>query len=242
MAQLGPGRTITRTEARSVVGSEAAANMFLAKAVRDGLLVPTAWNRYRVPPESVLQVLGRVPNPMHRRLVSWCYVLPGEAQRTVCFAGPRLWRDTDLSVDRLIPVLPLRSAERRVPGLPPQWDAFYQDLLDLPERWRLVAGKETLAEFHVPSASDTALLLAASLDPRWRGAALQMPGVSAPVLAARASRLARTQEAPRGARAGPLDAGPPHRIRLLAPTWYVDKILEAARDSVHLQPGLAVTA
>lgn len=208
------------------MGSASATNMFLSKGVRDGFFVPTAWDQYQVPAPDVLQVLGRLPNPMHRRLVSWSRALPAEARRDVCFAGPRLWRDTDLSEPNLLPVVPLGPDERQVPGFAPQWDAFYQDLGNPPERWRLEAGPETLAEFQVPSAADVAVLLAASLNPRWVNASRQLAATSADQI----SRLARIQEAPRGGKTASVGLGPPHQFRLLAPRWYLDLILDVPRE------------
>lgn len=209
--------------------------MFLAKGVRNGWLVPTGWNQYRIPNEHSLQLLGRIANPLHRRLVSWAAILPDEMGRKICFASPRLWRDTDLSVDNLLPVIPLRPREEDIPGLAPQWGAFYQDLVDSPELWRLEAGSERLTEFLVPAAPDVGLLLVASLDPRWRGAYHQLPGTTSDQIRDRASRLGRPEQAPRGVQMARIGIGPPHRLRLLVPKWYLDNILQVTQESIFHQ-------
>lgn len=232
LVDLGIGKDTSREDVRTLIGSEPAANMFLAKGASEGWLVPVAWNKYRIPNAQVLQVLGRIANPLHRRLVSWAAVLPNALGQRICFVGPRLLRDTDLSIDDLLPVVPLKPDERTVAGLPPQLDAFYQDLIDPAEKWKLESGQESLAEFLVPSATDTALLLVASLDPRWRYAYHQLPGTSSQELGRLVSKIDRPQEAPRGNKTVSIGAGPPHRLRLLVPKWYLENMLNVTRESI----------
>lgn len=231
LAALGPGNQVARGDVEDVVGGRSAANMFMANGVEQGWLVPVGWNAYRVASNETLHVLGRLGHPLHRRLVSWSHVLPEAVGRPVCFAAPRLWRDTDLSVDDLLPVVPLRRRERRVAGLAPQWDAFYQDLVDPPERWKLVAGDEPLAMFRVPSANDLGVMLVASLDPRWRQALRDVRGADFKMIEERVTRLGVPAEAPRGSATARVGLGLPHRIRLLAPHGFLDDIMLMARES-----------
>lgn len=236
LSDLGPGNEVDRQALEQLCGSESAANQFLAKASRMGALVPEAWGTYRVVSEETIQLISRLGHPALRRFISWSRHLPELAGEDVLFVAPYLWRETDLNVDRPMPLLALDADQQRVDGHPPQWDAFYMDLDEVRD-WELVLGDDVVGAFATPGPLEVVLLLRASLDPRWRHAAdsfLENRGAEG--LGREMDRL-DLEEAPRGASSTSIGAGLPHRRRLLAPRWYVDKVDERARRSAFEEAG-----
>lgn len=227
---LGSGNTVDRERLADLCGSESAANQFLAKASRMGALVPKAWGEYVVASEDTLQLISRIGHPDFRRFVAWSRHLPELAGEDVLFVAPYLWRETQLNVDRPMPLIPLDPDQDTLEGDPPQWDTFYMDV-DETREWELVLGDETAGSFATPGPLETVLILHASLDPRWRQAADDFPqNVGAEKLGASMNRL-HLDEAPRGRSSKPIGVGPPHRRRLLAPPWYIERVDERARRS-----------
>jgi len=93
-----------------------------------GALVPEAWGKYRVASEETIRLIARIGHTSLRRFVSWARHLPELAGDRVLFVAPNLWRDTELNVQRPMPLMPLAPDKRRLDGHPPQWDAFYMDV------------------------------------------------------------------------------------------------------------------
>lgn len=220
--ELGPGAVVTRADVRRVCATDAAANHFLDEATTQGLLVPTAWGEYRVPDERTLQALGRIANPAHRRLLAWTATLPKAWGGRVLFAGPRVWRDTELNLDDLLPVIPLDRVARSAEGAPPQWNAFLMDVTKV-ERWEIRLDGRTFSGFQAPSVLDVVVLLRASLDPRWRQAAgeLEDDARLKPEAVNKIFTSLVLEPAPRGrTQRKALPPGPPHAHRLLYPKWY----------------------
>lgn len=236
LRDLGCGNEVDRQALEELCGSESAANQFLAKASRMGALVPEAWGRYVVASEETIQLISRLGHPALRRFVSWTRHLPELAGEEVLFVAPYLWRETDLNIDRPMPLFALDADQQRVDGRPPQWDAFYMDVEEV-RNWKLVLGDELVGEFATPGPLEVVLLLRASLDPRWRQAAEAFPeNRGADRLGQEMDRL-HLDEAPRGASSTSIGVGLPHRRRLLAPSWYIDKVDERARRSAFGEVG-----
>lgn len=230
LRDLGFGSEVDRARLEELCGSESAANQFLAKASNMGALVPTDWGRYTVASEETVQRIARIGHDAYRRFVSWQRHLPEIAEEDVLFAAPYLWRETELNVERLMPVIGLDPEQDTLEGHPPQWGAFYMDL-DEARDWELVLDGEAVGTFQTPGPLEVVVLLRASLDPRWRQAARAFPqNQGADSLAEEMNNL-RLDEAPRGRSSVSLGAGPPHRRRLLAPPWYIEKVDERARRS-----------
>lgn len=231
LQELGPGETVDRGDVEEVCGTEAAAHHFLQTAQGRGVLVPAGWNRYRVPDESTLRLVGQTANQTLGRFIAWARTLPGIWDRPVTFLAPWLWRSTDLDVHRPMPVLALDPDAVEVPGAPPQWEAFHMDLDD-PEPWKLAVGDADAGQVHVPTLPEAIALLRTGLvhDARWReailalDAQLQDPAAVREVLAA----IWHVDPAPRGNDSLRTGKGPPYRRRLLAPDWYMDHVRQAA--------------
>lgn len=236
LRDLGFGARVERDALEELCGSESAANQFLAKASKMGALVPTAWGTYVVASEETIQLIARIGHPAFRRFVSWSRHLPELVDDEVLFVAPYLWRETDLNVDAPMPLIPLDPDQQTVEGHPPQWDAFYMDLEET-RRWELEVGDEVVGEFATPGPLEVVLVLRASLDPRWRQASEAFPeNRGAEQLGDELGRL-HLGEAPRGASSTSIGVGPPHRRRLLAPPWYVEKVDERARRSALGEAG-----
>lgn len=221
--ELGPGQYVTRGNVRETCGSEPAANHFIDHGTEQGVLVPTAWGEYRVADEDLLQILGRLANPVYRRFAAWARYLPEAWGGPVLFMAPRLWRDTDLNVTHPLPVIPFAGDAKSVAGSPPQWDAFFLDVTGV-ERWDLRIGGKTMGTFQTPTVCDTIVVLRASLDPRWSAAAADLlkdlRGTKRPTVNEILAAL-HLEPAPRGQnQKRSVGAGPPHRYRLMYPKWY----------------------
>lgn len=230
LRDLGSGNTVDRDRLAELCGSDSAANQFLAKASRMGALVPKAWGEYVVASEDTLQLISRIGHPAFRRFVSWSRHLPELAGEDVLFVAPYLWRETQLNVDRPMPLVGLDPDQDTLEGAPPQWEAFYMDV-DETREWELVLGDEIAGSFATPGPLETALVMYASLDPRWRQAAdafSQDVGAGQP--GEEMDRL-HLEAAPRGQSSKSIGVGPPHRRRLLAPPWYIERVDERARRS-----------
>lgn len=228
LVRLGHGRTVRRADIVRVCRTETAANQFLDAASKRGFLVPVSWGAYRVVDEPTLLAMLATRNETYQRFIAWARTLP-EVEPSIHFLAPRLWRDTQLSVAEPLPLLPIPRGDLAVQGRPPQWGAFYFDV-EKTQTWAVAAGRTRLAIFKTPSATDTALILRAATDPRWREAAMDVEEREGIRLApALLNRLEPPTEAPRGKRAKSLGIGPPARLRLLAPPWFMDLTREAVR-------------
>ena len=159
---------------------------------------------------------------------SWQRHLPEIVEEEILFAAPYLWRETELNLERPMPVIGLDPEQDTLEGHPPQWDVFYMDL-DETRDWELVLDGETVDTFQTPGPVGVVILLRASLDPRWRQAATVFPQNQGAHSLAEEINTLHLAEAPRGRSSVSLGAGPPHRRRLRAPPWYVEKVDERAR-------------
>lgn len=226
---LGPGERVDRDRLEEVCGTASAANQFLHKAARNGLLVPVDWGLYEVADAETLHVLARVAHPVYRVFVAWSRVLPRCAKGRVLFAAPRIWRDTEINLETPMPVLALDPDQREVSGAPPQWDAFHMDV-GAPERWRLALDGDVVQTVDVPGVQDLVVLLGAGLaaaDPRWGEAKDRLEELLPNDAADHADRELRSVllgRAPRGRETERVGAGPPQRRRVLAPPWYMDTV------------------
>lgn len=228
LKDLGFGTSVDRDALEELCGSASAANQFLAKASKMGALIPEAWGRYVVASEETIQLIARLGHPTFRRFVSWSRHLPELTDDEVLFVAPYLWRETDLNVEAPMPLIPLARDQQTLDGHPPQWDAFYMDTDDTRE-WELAFDEEIVSTFATPGPLETVLILRASLDPRWRQAAdAILETQDAQRLDDELNRL-HLEEAPRGTSSTSIGAGLPHRRRLLAPPWFIDKVDERAR-------------
>jgi hypothetical protein len=228
LRDLGFGSEVDRERLGELCGSASAANQFLAKASNMGALVPTDWGRYVVASKETIRLIARIGHPAYRRFVSWQRHLPEIVEEGILFAAPYLWRETELNVERPMPVIGLDPEQDTLEGHPPQWDVFYMDL-DETRDWELVLDGETVDTFQTPGPVGVVILLRASLDPRWRQAATVFPQNQGANSLAEEINTLHLAEAPRGRSSVSLGAGPPHRRRLRAPPWYVEKVDERAR-------------
>lgn len=235
--RLGAGARTTRAELKKFCGTSHLANQFIDASTKLGLLVPTEWGHYEIPPAETLRALSRIPHPLHQRLVAWSAVLPRHFPRQVLFLGPRLWRDTELNALHPMPILQLDPDATRIQGAPPQWEAFHLDFEDH-DRWQVVVDGDGIVEIGVPQSLDVALLLFAGLayvDPRWRGVAEGfVDDLSRREAKALQSDLAAVGvwPAPRGQANLSIGLGPPYRRRLLVPRWYHDSV-QRGLPSLH---------
>lgn len=227
IAALGPGQRVDRDRLKEVCGTASAANQFLDKARRNGLLVPVEWGLYEVPDEGTVDVLSRVAHPVHRTLLAWSRVLPDVWDGPVLFAAPRIWRDTAVNLTVPMPVLALDADQVEVSGAPPQWDAFHMDVGEA-ERWELVLDGAVVGSVDVPGAADLVLLLGAALaaaDPRWDEVMHIFEEELDDAALERVRRALSTvllRGAPRGRGSERVGLGPPYRRRVLVPPWYLD--------------------
>ncbi len=227
---LGYGSQVDRDGLKELCGSASAANQFLDKAAKAGVLVPIAWGEYQVADERTLALISRVGHEPYQRFISWSRHLEDFAGRQVLFVAPYLWRDTELNIEEPMPLIPLTVDEQRVQGLAPQWDAFYMDV-DEPRDWTLVIGEDEVATFRTPGPVEVVLLLMASLDSRWREAAGQIDGAPGAERLGQELNRMRAQPAPRGSGSKTIGMGPPHRRRFLVPPWYMDMIQDRLTDA-----------
>lgn len=228
LTRLGFGKTVRRANLVGVCRSETAANQFLDAASKRGFLVPVSWGEYRVVDEATLAAMLQTANQTYQRFIAWARTLP-QVEPRVLFLAPRLWRDTNLSVGEPLPVVPIPKGALVVQGRPPQWGAFFFDVAKT-DTWKIVAGRTRLATCNAPSALDTSLILRASTDPRFHEAAFDVEArAGVAVTADLLRRLEPPVEAPRGKRARPIGIGPPARLRILGPPWFMDLTKDALR-------------
>lgn len=227
---LDPKETIDRERLKWLCGTASAANQFLDKASKAGVLIPTGWGEYRLADDETLALIARVGLDPYRQFISWHRHLPDIAGRNILFVAPFLWAWTDLNIQTPMPLAPLGEDEDQAKGLPPQWEAFYMDVDETLE-WNLVVDGDEVGSFQTPGRLEVVLLLRASLNPRWRQAANRIEGgPSSKELADELGRM-NPQEAPRGSTSTHIGLGPPHRRRFLAPPWFMDMIKTRLSDA-----------
>ncbi len=220
---LGLGKRVLRVHLEQVCGGYSAANHFLDAASKNGLLIPVAWGEYHVADAATLDLLARIPLAPHRRLVSWAKAIPRlTARRKIAFFAPRLWRETELSIEEPAPILQLDPSDRAIPRPPPQWGAFLYDL-QAPETWKIMVGADEAARIFVPNVVDSLVLMHANADPRWRAASAlyrtRLPKADVQAAQEILASLWRSKP-PKPVARMILDVGPPLRRRLVPPAWY----------------------
>lgn len=229
LAQLGWGKDVDRAKAEKVCGTASAANQFLDKAATSGFVVPTGWGVYRVVEQDTFETMKRVPNPAFQRFIAWSAVLPHVAPG-ITFLAPRLWRDTDLSEERPLPLVPLSPEDAQAPLLPPQWEALAADVKRT-ETWRILVAGEDVGACAVPSATDTAALLRETLDPRFAEAAAELERRARKSDLKTPPKRAIVTPAPRARDARNIGIGLPTIRRIVAPRWYIDARLRGASEA-----------
>lgn len=210
---LGYGRRVDRRRLKSVCGTASAANQWLDKASKEGLLVPVAWGEYYVVEERTVEMMRWTANRAHRRMLSWAITLPKTMHRDVTFMAPWVWRETDLAWSQPAPVVPFDGTEERAPA---PLGAFGYSVHDT-ESWSCRVGALEPAAIRVPSRMDAAILLGANADPRWQEAAARIAApLTRPQRAFVRRQLGRLRRLPRS----PSWAGPTGRPALSTPRWW----------------------
>lgn len=229
LGQLGWGKEVDRARAEEVCGTASAANQFLDKAATAGFLVPVGWGAYRVVELETFETMKRVPNPAFQKLIAWGSVLPRVAPG-ILFLAPRVWRDTDLSEERPLPIVPLAPEDSEAPLLPPQWGAFAADIRGA-ETWSILVAGEKVGTCGVPSLVDSAALLRETLDPRWVEAAAELERRARKSDLKSAPKRAIVTSAPRARESRSVGIGLPTVRRIVAPRWYIDARLRGASEA-----------
>jgi len=230
LAKLGWGADVDRARAEQVCGTASAANQFLDKASRTGFLVPIAWGTYRVVDVETFEQMKRVPNPAFQRFIAWAKILP-TIEPKIAFLAPRLWRDTDLSEEGSLPIVPLTRSEKEAPIFTPQWEALAADVAK-PESWDIVIAGDRMATCKVPTAADTAALLRETLDPRWIAAATEIDRRAPKTQRLGAPNRAIVTPAPRAREGRNIGLGLPTLRRIVAPRWYIEARLRGVSEVI----------
>lgn len=170
VAELGHGERVDRSRLVQVCRTASAANQWLDKASKEGLLVPVAWGEYEVVDADVLDVMRLAQVQAHRRFISWSQTLPRTLHPDVAFLAPRVWLETGLRWTQAAPIVPFDGTDERAPA--PLGVLGYS--LSDAQTWRCRVGAEVEFPVRVPSRTDATILLGSNLDDRWQRAAVRL--------------------------------------------------------------------
>lgn len=213
LERLGHGARVDRKRLREVCGGHSAANQWLDKVRKEGLLVPVAWGEYEVADERVVDMMRHASGQAHRRLISWAATLPKTIHADVAFLAPRVWAETGLPWEHPAPVVPFDGSEERAPA---QLGAVGYSLRHA-ETWDCHVGEFGSVRLRVPSPVDAAILLGSNADPRWQRAAVEVADSLGPAeLRYARQHLARLRRFPSRSAAAAADGGPAVRT----PRWW----------------------
>lgn len=213
IAMLGAGARADRDRLREVCGGRSAANQWLDKASKEGLLVPVGWGEYQVVEQETLEVLRTATGRTHRRFVAWALTLPDTLHPDVAFLAPRLWAETPIAWNHPAPIIPFDGSED---GAPATLGVLGYSLHGR-ETWECQVGETATFRVRVPARVDATIVLGSNLDPRCQRASrilAESLGPSERLFARR--QLARLRRFPGAASAPVSEHGPAVRT----PRWW----------------------